>query len=131
MTITPSVIIRRASANAGAKPGEFGIVDVPDQESDAQGEAQESGERALLVFARPELAEEFRAYSGLYTEEEGFVVMPSSADQLRVVLWGGNFRSVALRGAEPEDPDQILFFEPADFFSVLLGSEYDPEAPLA
>jgi hypothetical protein len=48
LTITPSVIIRRAKSRERG----IEVLDVPHEES---------GERALLVFASPEIAETFRA----------------------------------------------------------------------
>ena len=85
LTITPSVIIRRSrSGKAG-----FQVIDVSHEEN---------GERALLAFASPEIAETFRSDTGTYPEEDGFIVMPSDVEQLRVVLWGGDFKRAALRG---------------------------------
>jgi hypothetical protein len=106
MTITPSVIIRRAHE---AEPGAaIEVVWVP---------YEKTLERALLVFASPEIAETFQADTGLYTEEEGFRVMPSDIEQLRVVLWGGDFKHIAVRGWE--SPDALDFFDAAEFLTVL------------
>jgi hypothetical protein len=117
LTITPSVIIRRSrSTERGIE-----VLDVPSG-------AQESGERALLVFASPEIAETFRADTGCYTEEEGYKVMPSDAEQLRVILWGADFKSVAVRGLEY--PEQVAFFDVVDFMWHVMKSEYDAEKPL-
>jgi hypothetical protein len=115
LTITPSVIIRRSrSGKAG-----FQVIDVSHEEN---------GERALLAFASPEIAETFRSDTGTYPEEDGFIVMPSDVEQLRVVLWGGDFKRAALRGLE--SPEELSFFDAADFMWLLMESEYDPKKPL-
>jgi hypothetical protein len=107
LTITPSVIIRRArSLERG-----IGVLDVPHKES---------GERALLIFASPEIAETFQADTGHYTAEEGFKVMPCDADMLRIVLGTLGFERVAVRGWE--SPDGIDFFDAADFIRMLRES---------
>jgi hypothetical protein len=115
MYITPSVIIRRKPDD---KAG-FQVADVPHEES---------GERALLIFASPEIAESFRADSGLFPEEDGFIVMPSDADELRAVLGGVGFEHIAVRGWE--SPDGLDFFDAVDFMWLLMQSEYDPAKPL-
>jgi hypothetical protein len=55
--------------------------------------------------------------------------MPSDAEQLRVVLWGADFKSVAVRGLE--HPEQVAFFDAVDFMWFVMKSEYDAEKPLS
>jgi hypothetical protein len=55
--------------------------------------------------------------------------MPSDAEQLRVILWGADFKSVAVRGLEY--PEQVAFFDVVDFMWHVMKSEYSPEKPLS
>ncbi len=77
------------------------------------------GDRALLLFSSPELAETFRENTGAYPEFEGFKATTLDHEAIRVLreLW--TFPRVALYGPEQ---NTVGFFDTEEFVKMLEDS---------
>ncbi len=107
MQVTPA-LIRRYQA---LPDGRIEMVSVP---------AQRGAGRALLLFMDEEQAETFRAETGTYPAEEGFIVEATSLEGLRAIVDAWSFERIAMRGPEP---DAVSEFDAQMFIGMLAESK--------
>ncbi len=92
---------------------------LPDQAPEIVDIETPEGERALLLFASPEVAESFRENTGRFPDFMGFKVTPIDHEAIRALSNFWAFPQVALYGPEP---DTVGFFDTDDFVKMLEDS---------
>ena len=85
------------------------MVDVPTRAGD---------DRALLVFASEEAAEDWRRNTGAFPASEGFIAQTADPDGLRAILDAWEFKRVALWGI-PGLPDTLGELDGGEFIGLL------------
>ena len=92
---------------------------LPDKAPEIADIETPEGERALLLFASPEIVESFRENTGRFPDFLGYKVSAIDHDAIRALTNVWAFHQGALYGPEP---DTMGFFDTNDFVKMLEDS---------